>query len=235
VLFTNDDLHSHLSRKHKMTLSVYKQAHLSSTESDMKPVEKVKKRSHKKKSENLAKKIILTPEVISIKKEELDSCEDGIIEEKHKKNSVCRGKLDPLNSDPLPGGQANENAAIPDEAMFSDRAEDMRQIVCNMCHRPNSCLRNHVRTKHNMVIQDFRKLYPEKIFSCETFHRYVTLTVTSSVETNADLDPSFYLNADPDAVSQTNADPDPDPGQTFVITKSWILTSKIYTLCRYRY
>jgi hypothetical protein len=166
VLFTNDDLHSHLSRKHKITLSAYKQTNLNSTESDMKPVAKVKKRSHKKKSENLAKKIILTPEVISIKKEELDSRDDGIIEEKQKKNSV-----DPLNSDALPGVQANENAAIPDEAMFSDRAEDMRQIVCNMCHRPNSCLRNHVRTKHNMVIQDFRKLYPEKIFSCETFHR----------------------------------------------------------------
>jgi hypothetical protein len=166
-----------------MTLSVYKQAHLSSTESDKEPVAKVKKRSHKKKSENLAKKIILTSEVISIKKEELvDSCEDGIIEERQKKNSV-----DPLNSDALPRVQANENAAIPDEAMFSDRAEDMRQIVCNMCHRPNSCLRNHVRTKHNMVIQDFRKLYPEKIFSCETFHRYVT--VTSSVETNAYPDP----------------------------------------------
>ncbi len=38
---------------------------------------------------------------------------------------------------------------------------------------------------------------------------------------------SFYLNGDPDPGSQTN--PNPDLGQTFKVSKSWILTRKIYS------
>ncbi len=33
------------------------------------------------------------------------------------------------------------------------------------------------------------------------------LAVRQCCETNADLDPAFYLNADPDPGNQTNADP----------------------------
>jgi len=133
---------------------------------------RVKKHMPKRKLENLKKEGGLTPEVVDIKKEALYSSADGISLEKDKSNSGSALHLDPLNLDPQHVGEdCKEIMKNQDEVIFSDRAEDMRLIVCNLCHKPNSCLRNHVRTKHNMVIADFRKLYPETIFSCQTFHR----------------------------------------------------------------
>jgi hypothetical protein len=153
VLFTNDNLHSHLALKHNSTLKIYRQSNYI-LESCSKYTEAEKQVSGIKPRKKLAS----VPIVKRLKKEHLDMSPTGVTENRN-------DDLDQMLSD-----QRTETPSP--SAVFSDRREDMCQIACNICRESTKCLRFHVKSKHQMVFREYKILYPGEVHSHPTFHRY---------------------------------------------------------------
>ena len=161
-MFTSDLLHNHLRTNHNVTMSNYRKEHLTTSGRPTKTRCSTSRKSAKKHA--YIEEEETSSDVASIKQEEPERTEQGIT----KCGAVSTESLDAYGLDT----EVLDLNDSQDERIFTDDPWNMCRLKCNICQRCVKILRPHVQTKHDMSFREFRKMYPQEVYSLKTYHRY---------------------------------------------------------------